>query len=106
MHGDGGIMLSLGELATAVEAAAPVTVLVFNNQGYGGLKYLQTAYGIPHVAVDLHTPDFVGLGTAMGLPSWRVDNVADFEAVFASAMASEGPNLIEVDITTMAPLEL
>jgi acetolactate synthase-1/2/3 large subunit len=106
MHGDGGIMLSLGELATAVEAAAPVTVLVFNNQGYGGLKYLQTAYGIPHVGVDLHTPDFVGFGTAMGLPSWRVDNVADFEAVFASAMAGDGPNLIEVDITTMVPLEL
>jgi acetolactate synthase-1/2/3 large subunit len=106
VHGDGGIMLSLGELATAVETAAPVTVLVFNNKGYGGLKYLQTAYGVPHVSVDLHTPDFVGLGTAMGMPSWRVDNVAEFETVFANAMAGDGPNLIEVDITAMAPLAM
>ena len=106
LHGDGGVMLNIAELATAVEANAPVTVLVFNNQGYGGLKYLQTLAGTPHVSVDLHTPDFAALGAAMGVSSWRVDNVEAFEEVFAEAMRSDGPNLIEVDITGMEPLQL
>jgi acetolactate synthase-1/2/3 large subunit len=106
LHGDGGIMLSLGELATAVEARAPVTVLVFNNQGYGVLKAIQTATGVPHVSVDLHTPDFTALGAAMGLPSRHVDSVESFEEAFAEAMAGDGPNLIEIDITTMAPISL
>lgn len=106
VHGDGGVMLNIAELATAVEANAPVTVLVFNNQGYGGLKYLQTLAGTPHVSVDLHTPDFAALGTAMGIASRRVDTVEAFEDAFAQAMRSDGPNLIEVDITGMVPLAL
>ncbi len=106
LHGDGGIMLSLGELATAAESKAPLTVLVFNNQGYGSLKFLQTAYGTPHIGVKLLTPDFAALGQAMGLPSRHVATVSDFETAFAEAMASDGPNLIEIDITDMAPLAM
>ena len=106
VHGDGGFMLNLGELATAAETRAPLTVLVFNNQGYGSLKYLQTVYGTPHVGVDLLTPDIAALGQAMRLPSQRVATVEDFETAFAEAMASDGPNLIEIDITGMAPLAM
>jgi acetolactate synthase-1/2/3 large subunit len=106
LHGDGGVMLNLGELATAAESKAPLTVLVFNNGGYGSLKFLQTVYGTPHVGVDLLTPDFAALGQAMHLPSQRVDTVEDFEAAFAQAMESDGPNLIEIDITGMAPLAM
>lgn len=106
LHGDGGVMLSLGELATAVECRVPVTVLVFNNGGYGGLKYLQTQYGTPHVAVDLHTPDFVMLGKAMGMPAMRASTVEQFETAFAAAMGETGPTLIEIDITGMEPLNL
>ncbi|WP_176594050.1 thiamine pyrophosphate-binding protein [Sphingobium sp. EM0848] len=106
LHGDGGVMLNIAELATAVEAHAPLTVLVFNNRGYGGLKYLQTMAGTPHVSVDLHTPDFAALGAAMGIASRRVDSVEAFEDAFAQAMRSDGPNLIEIDITAMVPLQL
>ena len=106
IHGDGGVMLNLGELATAVENKAPLTLLVFNNQGYGSLKFLQTAYGTPHVGVELHTPDFAALGQAMGLPSRRVATAQAFEEAFAEAMAMAGPNLIEIDISGMAPLAM
>jgi acetolactate synthase-1/2/3 large subunit len=106
IHGDGGVMLNIAELATAVEVNAPVTILVFNNQGYGSLKYLQDLAGTPHVSVDLHTPDFAALGAAMGMSSRRVDSVEAFEDAFAEAARSDGPNLIEVDITAMVPLQL
>lgn len=106
LHGDGGVMLHVGELANAVEANAPVTVLVFNNRSYGSLKYIQSMMGARTVGVDLHTPDFAALGTAMGVPSRRVDSVAGFEEAFADAMRAEGPNLIEIDITGMAPLQM
>lgn len=106
VHGDGGVMLNLAELSTAVENNAPLTVLVFNNQGYGGLKYLQDLAGTANIGVDLHTPDFKTLGKAFGLTSWRVDTVAGFEEAFAEAMKMDGPNLIEVDITRMAPLAM
>ena len=81
-------------------------MLVFNNRGYGGLKYLQDQSGVRHVAVDLHTPNFTALGTAMGLESRHAGDLAEFERAFAAAMAVDGPNLIEVDITGMAPLQM
>lgn len=106
IHGDGGVMLNIGELATAVEAKAPLTLIVFNDKGYGVLKMLQKAAGVTPFGVDLHTPDFVGLGHAMGMPAERVASPADFAAALARSIATEGPSLIEVDLTQMEPLGL
>jgi acetolactate synthase-1/2/3 large subunit len=99
IHGDGGVMLNLGELATAVETNAPLIVLIFNNQGYGVLRSLQDMLKVPHVAVDLHTPDFAAIGLAMGLASSRVADVESFDRAFAEAVARNGPSLIEIDLT-------
>lgn len=56
--------------------------------------------------MELHTPDFAALGQAMGLPSRRVATAQAFEEAFAEAMAMAGPNLIEIDISGMAPLAM
>jgi acetolactate synthase-1/2/3 large subunit len=106
IHGDGGIMLNLGELATAVDTQAPVIVLVFNDRGYGTLKRLQSQSGVAHVGVDLHTPDFTALGAAMGMPSHCVATIGAFEGAFARALAVAGPSLIEIDLTKMVPAKL
>lgn len=106
IHGDGGVMLNIGELATAVEAKAPLTLIVFNDKGYGVLKMLQKAAGVTPFGVDLHTPDFVGLGQAMGMPAERVESPDGFAAALGRSIAIHGPSLIEVDLTKMAPLTL
>ena len=106
IHGDGGIMLNVGELATAVEANAPVIILVFNDLGYGVLRALQSRAGIPHVAVDLHTPDFTALGAAMGLESRHVDSAEAFEVAFGEAVSRDRPQLIEIDLTRMQEIQL
>ncbi|MFM7275377.1 MAG: thiamine pyrophosphate-dependent enzyme, partial [Gammaproteobacteria bacterium] len=106
VHGDGGVMLNLGELAVAAESGAPVIVLVFDDHGYGVLRQLQSAAGMPHAGVDLCTPDFAALGNAMGVPSVRVADAMAFDAAFADAAAAEGPRLIEIDMRGLAPLSL
>lgn len=106
IHGDGGVMLNLGEMATAVEVNAPLTLLVFNNQGYGVLKMLQKSVGVAPHAVDLHTPDFVGIGRAMGMPAERVATPEGFRDALGRAAAIDGPCLIEVDLSDMELLTL
>lgn len=101
IHGDGGVMLNIGELATAVEAKAPLILLVFNNQGYGVLKVLQKMVGVEPHAVDLHTPDFVGLAKAMGMAAERVACPDGFREALDRAQAVDGPSLIEIDLTNM-----
>lgn len=101
IHGDGGVMLNLAELATAVETQAPVILLVFNDRGYGVLRTLQDGLGVPHVAVDLHTPDFVAVGHAMGMAATCVADPESFDNAIAEAASRAGPTLIEIDLSTI-----
>ncbi|MGE8318591.1 MAG: thiamine pyrophosphate-binding protein [Comamonas sp.] len=106
IHGDGGVMLNIGELATAVEAKARLTLIVFNDRGYGVLKMLQKAAGVQPFGVDLHTPDFVALGHAMGMPAERIESPDGFAAALDRSLLVDGPSLIEVDLTKMEALGL
>ena len=62
VQGDGGFMFNLGELATAVQEGVPVITCVFNDRGYGILRFLQDMmFEGRRAAVNLHTPDFAML---------------------------------------------
>lgn len=106
IHGDGGVMLNIAEIATAVEAEAPVILCVFNDGGYGVLKGLQRASTGRAFAVDLHTPDFVALAHAMGMAGQKVASCETFEQALCTALDCRGPYLIEVDLNSLAPIRL
>src|SRR5690606_10488519 len=55
--GDGGLQFTLPELAAAVEARAPIIVLLWNNRGYGEIKHYMQNADIAPVGVDIYTPD-------------------------------------------------
>lgn len=106
IHGDGGVMLNIAEIATAVQEQAPVVLCVFNDQGYGVLRGLQRISTGREYAVDLHTPDFIALAKAMGMPGERVESVAGFEQAFQHAIGAKGPFLIEIDLTKLEPIRM
>ncbi|MEZ5233005.1 MAG: thiamine pyrophosphate-binding protein [Acidimicrobiia bacterium] len=105
IQGDGGLMLSVGELATLAEYRLPVVVCVFNDRGYGVLRQIQDGVMDHRFGVDLHTPDFAKLGEAMGIASERVAGVEQFEAAFARAVDRDGPTLLDIDMAALAPLQ-
>lgn len=107
IHGDGGIMLSIGELSALAQQQLPVTVCVFNDGGYGILRFIQDrGYDGRHTGVDLATPDFVSLARAMGIEAVAVDSADEFERVFPKAVSAGTPWLLEIDATRLAPLEI
>ncbi len=102
LQGDGGLMLSLAELATLAETGAQVVVCILNDRGYGAIRMLEQMYfGRSHFATDLRTPDFVALGASLGLEGERVASGAELETALKRAFASGGPYLIDVDLTAM-----
>jgi acetolactate synthase-1/2/3 large subunit len=105
IQGDGGLMLSVGELATAAQYRLPITVCVFNDRGYGVLRGIQRATydGTPH-DVDLATPDFAALAESVGVRGVRVGGAAEFEAAFAASVAADGPTVLDIDLTRLAPI--
>lgn len=107
VQGDGGLMLSVGELATVVQQDAPLVICVFNDRGYGILRFIQDlAHGGRRAAVDLVTPDFAMLARSVGMHATSVSSTDEFEAALTEAVQRDGPALIDVDITVMEPMTI
>ena len=103
IQGDGGLMLSVGELATIAEYDLPIVVCVFNDKGYGVLRAIEPVMLDRHVGVDLHTPDFAALAQAMGMPGESVVGLDAFGPAFRRALDRPGPTLLDIDLSAMAP---
>ena len=107
IQGDGGLMLSLGELATAVEQDLPLVICVFNDGGYGILRWMQDAMlAGRRTGVDLVTPDFAQLAASFGMAATRVAGADQFEEEFARAVQSGRPALLDIDLHALHPMEI
>jgi acetolactate synthase-1/2/3 large subunit len=102
--GDGGLQLSLGELATAVQEKANVVVVLMNDRGYGVIRNIWDAqYGGRRAYADLHTPDFAALARAVDLPYQVIRTRSEFEPILTRAFGGRGPILVEVDMQAVGP---
>jgi acetolactate synthase-1/2/3 large subunit len=103
--GDGGFMLHVGELATAVQHDLPVVICLFNDRGYGVLRNIESRqFDGRNFGVDLATPDFPALAKSMGVQATRVASPAEFESRFGEAVASGRPWLLDIDLLALSPL--
>lgn len=94
--GDGGVLFTIGELAAAVEAGAPVIVILWNNDGYGEIRSYMTARQITPVGVDLKVPDFVRIAEGFGCAAERVRSFAGLAEALVAAHERFVPTLIEI----------
>ncbi|MBN9885873.1 thiamine pyrophosphate-dependent enzyme [Salipiger abyssi] len=90
LEGDGSLLMQLGCLSTiAICAPANLTMIVFDNAMYqitGGQK-TATASGA----------DLIGIARSSGLTeSHWAEGAADFDRLYAAALARSGPSLIGV----------
>jgi acetolactate synthase-1/2/3 large subunit len=103
--GDGGVMLTIGELATASQYNVPLVVCVFNDGGYGVLRAIQSrTFEGRQTGVDLVTPDFAALAASMSLAGEPVKGVDGFRDGFKRALDSGGPCVLDIDMDSLAPL--
>jgi len=94
--GDGGLQFTLPEMASAVEANAPVIVLLWNNHGYGEIKRYMQNRGIAPVGVDLYTPDFLALAKAFGCNAARATSFDHLRELLITAAGADRLTVIEL----------
>ncbi|NYE07907.1 acetolactate synthase-1/2/3 large subunit [Bacillus niacini] len=103
--GDGGFMVNSSEMISAIQEDAPIIILLFDDGGYGILRYYQEAAYGRRISVDLKNPDFVMLAKSMGFESEKVRSVEEFKAGLANAIASKRPYMVVVDVEAVGVLE-
>ncbi|AIY39697.1 Acetolactate synthase large subunit [Collimonas arenae] len=102
LAGDGGFILNLGELATAVQERADMVIVLMNDQSYGVIKNIQDVqYGGRRHYVELHTPDYALLSQSLKLRHVRISNLADAESGLRTALAEPGPFMLEIDMLSI-----
>lgn len=98
--GDGGFLLNVGELATAVQERLPVVAVIFNDATYTAVKSdQQHRFGGRYIATDLQAPDYVALARAFHARATRAESPqALCEAISTALRDASGPTVIEVPL--------
>lgn len=95
--GDGGCQFTLPELASAIEANAPIIMLLWNNQGYGEIKHYMQQRGLPQIGVDIYTPNFALLAQGFGCHYVQPNSFAKLEEALATAGRADKTTVIEIN---------
>lgn len=107
--GDGGLMMTLGDLDTAVRSNLPLLVVCMNDRAYKSEAYHMREWGLPEDEAFLPTPDLAQVARSIGCTALRVEALADLDALPSLLDGLAGPLFLDCLLTQEllpAPLRL
>lgn len=94
--GDGGIMFTVNELATAVEERLALPVIVWNNDALQEIVEQMDSRQIPRIGVQPRSPNFAGLAESLGCHAVRTASADHLGNSVREALVADRPTLIEI----------
>ena len=103
IHGDGGAMYTIQSLWTMARENLDICIVIFANRKYQILQIELARVGAQSMnqrtleMLDISNPDidFVKLAEGMGIKAVRAETTEAFNKLYADAMTTRGPYLIE-----------
>lgn len=105
IDGDASFNMTLMEMSSAVQAGAPVKVVVLNNEEQGMVTQWQSLF-YEHRYAHTHqiNPDFIKLSEAMGFKGIRLEKQEDVQSKLKEFLDCKQPVLLEVMIEKKVPV--
>jgi len=99
-EGDGSFLMTMQELAVAVREDLDITVAVLNNEYVGMVRQWQDAFFEGRHAASEYDwcPEFDKLAEAFGAQGYAVENYDEVPDAVESALAHDGPSVIDFRI--------
>jgi 5-guanidino-2-oxopentanoate decarboxylase len=94
--GDGGVMFTVNELATAAEERLALPVIVWNNDALKAIADGMDERHIPRIGVEPKSPDFLRLAESLGCHAARAASPVHLEHTVRNALIADRPTLIEI----------
>jgi len=106
--GDGDFMMTMQEMATAMEYGINVVVVLLNNYGWYSIRDLQMAEFGEDRAIgidwdDSKSPDFVKIAEGFGLHAESIEEPGDIQSAIKRAFEHGGPALVEIKVARDFP---
>ena len=96
--GDAGFMMNSQEIETALRYNLPVVIMIWNDGGYGLIKWHQDRRFGRSGYVDFDNPDFVKYAESFGAKGYRVEKNDDLVSVLEQAFADETVVVVDVPV--------
>ncbi len=96
--GDGGFLMSVHELETAVRLGVKITVVIFRDNAYGSIKRKELARFGRTSGVEFSNPDYVELARAFKFEGYRPMKTSDLLPALESALGSKKSSLVDVAV--------
>jgi acetolactate synthase-1/2/3 large subunit len=96
--GDGDVLMNVQEMETARRLDADITVMVWEDGGYGLIAWKQDTEFGSHTDLSFGNPDWLQLAESFGWQSQHVSRAADLAPAIQTALDHQGPSLLVVPI--------
>jgi len=97
--GDGGFVMSFGELETVKRLKLAMPIIIFNNDMLGSIYVKQKmAYGDRTIGVLFSNPNFKQIAEAFGMKGVKVETKNELKAAIEESFASEKTTIIDVTV--------
>jgi len=96
--GDGGLMMCVAELATAVDHRARLVSVVFNDGALSLIDVKQQQRQLPTEGVRWGRADFAMVAEGFGARGFRAQDEAGLATALDAAFAHDGPSLVDVQV--------
>ncbi len=94
--GDGGVMFTLGECASAAAERLAIPIIVVDNGGYGQIRHNMELRGFSPLGVDIPSPDFAAVGRALGCHGVSITGPQHLSEELAKALVADRPTVLHV----------
>jgi pyruvate dehydrogenase (quinone) len=103
--GDGGLSMSVAELATCVRYGLAVKTIVINNSSLAQIKWEQLMFlGNPEYGCDLQPVNFAQVAEGFGVRGFRIEDPGQCGAILDQALAHDGPVVIDAVVDANEPM--
>ena len=96
--GDGGLLMSLGELDATIQLGVPLLIVIMNDAGYGAEVHHFRSLNLPTDLALLGEKDFAGIAAAMGAEGLTARSTADLERVREWVEAPSGTMVVDCKV--------
>jgi acetolactate synthase-1/2/3 large subunit len=97
--GDGGFIMSIQAIVTAVDLKLPIVVMVWEDDCYGLIKWKQEVTFQQYSHVSLNNPDLVAIAHSFGCHGERVNHADDLKAQLNKAFSQrDKPTVLVVPV--------
>ncbi len=104
--GDAGFLMNVQEIETAVRMKTPLVILIWNDGGYGLIKWKQMSRFGRTAHVDFNNPDIAKLAESFGAVGLRIERTEELLPALKKALDDDNVTIIDCPVDYTENLKL